>query len=189
MNITQIYDVFSEKEILFFDTIINNLNDKDFNISKDLGRLEFTIKNIYIDENIILKLTNIAKSISKIDLMLLGVTYVEYNSKYGVPNLPPHFDGDSTDLLINYQLSSNTFWDIGLNFNIYNIKDNSALIFNPNKEIHWRPNKIFKDQEFIKMIFFRFVDLKNYKDNSHLSYSLDHKIFKGVNDFRDTFNK
>lgn len=191
MEITQIYDMFSEKEILFFNKIINNLNNKDIepNIYEQLGRFQFRIENTDIENNIILKLINIAKLISQNDLMFSNAVYVEYNLKYGIPNLPPHFDGDSTDLLINYQLSSNTFWDIGLNFNIYNMVDNSALIFNPNKEIHWRPNKVFKDQEFVKMIFFRFIDLKNYKDNSHLLYSLDHKIFENVNNFRNTFNK
>lgn len=158
--------------------------DSGFSISKDLGRLQFTIENL--SEDLVTKLTNMANSLLDFTVSMSGATYVEYNAKYGLPLLPPHFDGDSTELLINYQLYSNTSWNIGVDLQTYDIEDNSALAFSPNENIHWRPKKIFADEEFVKMIFFRFVNLKNQKDNSHLRYSLDHEALKEVREFRDS---
>lgn len=194
--IEKINNVLSEKEIDNFLTIIKNIKiskneDKgsvyaekgECFISKDLGRLVYSIKDI--DNSLVIKITKIANSFLNTDYTLSSAVYVEYNPKFGSPNLPPHFDGDETDLMINYQLLSSTSWPIGIDKNIYSLENNSAVVFNPNKSIHWRPKKIFKDDEFVKMIFFRFVDLKNKKDNSHLRYSLDHEILKDVNNFRD----
>jgi hypothetical protein len=195
--IKKIDNILSQNETLKFINMTNDLKipiDKDgnviyreeneFSISKDLGRLQFTIKNI--DEQLEIKLTKMVNSFLNSNYCLYGASYVEYNSKYGNPNLPPHFDGDQTELMVNYQLKSNTSWAIGLNKETYNLEDNSALIFNPNESIHWRTKKTFKDGEFVKMIFFRFADPNNEKDNSHLRYSLDHEILKDVNIFRDS---
>ena len=194
--IEKINNVLSEKEINNFITMTKTIeppfdNDRklihneenEYSVSRHLGRLQYTIKNI--DHSLEIKLTKITNSFLNTNYTLSGTTYVEYSSSFGVPNLPPHFDGDETDLMINYQFLSNTSWPIGIDKNTYIVEDNSAIVFNPNKSIHWRPKKIFKDDEFVKMIFFRFVDLKNKKDNSHLRYSLDHEILKDVNDFRN----
>lgn len=197
--IKKIDSILSQKQIDRFRTLTDNLDvpkneegelvydeENEYSISKDLGRLQFTIKDVSYPVE--LKLTKIVNSLLNTNYRLSGTTYVEYNSKYGVPNLPPHFDGDETDLMVNYQLLSNTSWSIGLDKQVYSLEDNSALIFNPNQSIHWRPRKVFKDGEFIKMIFFRFVDVKNKKDNSHLRYTLEHEELKDVNDFRDSLD-
>lgn len=190
----------SDEEILHFEKMTDNLKtplnedgsfvydeETGFSISKDLGRLQMSINKID-NEDLITKLKNIARSFVDFDISLNGATYVEYNSKYGTPNLPPHFDGDGTDMIINYQLKSNTSWDIGLNTQVYKMKDNYALVFNPNESIHWRTKKIFNEGEFVKMIFFRFTNTKGPKDNSHLRYTLDHEVLKDANIFRDSLN-
>ncbi len=197
MLFNRIENMFSEDEIKHFLNMTDNIKtpvneDGSFvyddttglSVSKDLGRLQTTLEKID-SEHLMIKLRNIANSFVDFDISLMGATYVEYNSKYGTPNLPPHFDGDSTELIINYQLKSNTSWDIGLNTGIYDIKDNCALVFNPNESIHWRPRKDFKPGEFVKMIFFRFTNAKKQKDNSHLRYTLDHEAFEEANKFRD----
>ena len=195
--IEKINNILSQKQIDRFLYITNSIDvpknkdgeliyneENEYSISKDLGRLQYTIKDV--DYPLEVKLTKIANSFLNTEYRLSGTTYVEYSSSFGLPNLPPHFDGDETDLMINYQLLSNTEWGLGLDKTVYSIEDNSALIFNPNENIHWRPKKSFKDGEFVKMIFFRFVDLKNKKDNSHLRYTLDHEILKDVNNFRNS---
>lgn len=155
-------------------------------ISKSLGRLQCSgfIKDL--SDGIHDKLNNIANSVSNNNIEISSITYVEYNSKYGTPDLPPHFDGDSSDLIINFQIDSNTSWDIGIDLEVYSINNNSALVFNGNESIHWRPRKTFNDGEYVKLVFFRFQDIGNYIDNSHLRYSLDNEIYKEVNSFRDS---
>ena len=202
MSNTIFNNIFSKEELTIFNNFISDIvipkhedgtyiydtdNSSDLCvISKSLGRLQTSGLSKNLPDSIYKKLNHIVSSVSKKDLGVSSITYVEYNKKYGTPELPPHFDGDSSDLIVNFQLESNIEWPIGLGLKVYNLKDNSALVFDPNKGIHWRTKKIFKDEEYVKMIFFRFKNLKNTIDNSHLRYSLDHEVYKEVNKFRDS---
>ena len=193
MTITKIENLFSAKEVADFIEQTNKLSvnedkDADFSISENLGRVQLIIKNL--EHDIVTKLSNIADSVLGFESRLSSATYVEYNAKYGNPNLPPHFDGDFNDLIINYQLSSNVAWGLGIDFDLYQLNDNSAILFNPNKNVHWRPKKTFKDGEFVKMIFFRFQNSKNISDHSHLSaYWPDNKIFDDIRKFIDSVSE
>lgn len=193
MNIKKIDNVFTEEEVQILIDKLEYLESlpKDSGavlVDKSLGRLLFpALKEIPM--SIKEKLFYIAESFSFKGLSLAGANAVEYSNKYGKPNLPVHYDHDSNDLIINFQLSSNTNWGVGVDLNIYELEDNSALIFNANKYTHWRPHKTFQDNEFVKMIFFRFMNEKNPSDYSHLGYSIDHPIFLEVNKFRDSLKE
>jgi len=165
---------------------INHKNDSEGKgIHDELGRLQFGgLKDL--SSNIVDKVTKIAKESFNKELQMIHAMAVEYSSLYGAPNLPVHYDYDTNDLIINFQLSSNTKWDIGIDTEIYELEDNSALVFNGNEHTHWRPRKTFKDNEFIKMIFFRFADPNNPSDYSHLDYVINHEIFAEINAFRDS---
>lgn len=201
MNAYKINDIFSESELDIFYSLINSIvipikddgtyiydtdeSQSDCTISQSLGRLQSTFRT---PGEVSKKLINIAKNIEPKNLVVTSMTYVEYNKKYGTPNLPPHFDGDSSDIIVNYQISSNTSWDLGLGTELYKIEDNSALVFNPNKNIHWRPHKTFNDDEYIKMIFFRLRGAGPIEDNSHLRYSLDDAIYREANKVRESIS-
>jgi hypothetical protein len=211
---TKIIDnLLSEKEISIFNNITKDLeapkdeygnfifDDQDSytSVSKYLGRIQFNINNIgdlfpvknsgLADKSLTIRLTKLANSISGLDLTLSSITYVEYSSRYGTPSLPPHYDGDNNDLIINYQFDSNTRWDLGVNFETYEIKNNSALVFNPNKTAHWRPNKIFNDGDFVKMIFFRFAKKENPTDYSDLQkFWPNDEDFKNICEFRNSLS-
>jgi len=198
MNYSKINNIFSQSDLDCFIEKINDLiipTNKDgsyiydesnnTSISKNLGRVQSSDLMKDIHTGICEKLIDIAGKHLDFDVSLSGITYVEYNSLYGTPNLPPHFDGDSTDLIINCQLFSNTSWDIGLGTKTYSLDDNSALLFNPNTNIHWRPHKKFMDGEYIKMIFVRFCRADGKSDYSNLRYSQDHEVFKEVVAIRD----
>jgi hypothetical protein len=186
--INKINNVFSDEEIIKIKEVIQSpINSK---LDETLGRKTVQLQSNDFGRELNKKLIKIAKEYSSADLLLLGCSYVEYASKYGSPNLPPHFDGDASSLIINYQLESSTSWDIGLNKETYEMQDNSALVFDPNKSIHWRPIKTFNQGEFVSMVFFRFFDKDNPKENEHLRYSLDNDIYKDANTFRNSlFNK
>jgi hypothetical protein len=152
-----------------------------------LGRLQFgDLRLKESSPNIVNQVTKIAKELSNKELQMSHAVAVEYSLLYGTPNLPVHYDYDTNDLIINFQLSSNTKWDIGVDTEIYELEDNSAVVFNGNEHTHWRPYKTFKDNEFIKLIFFRFVDPNNPSDYSHLDYVINHEIFAEINAFRDS---
>lgn len=199
MSIYKVNDIFSKSELETLYSLTNKIvipikpdgtylyDTEDTlstcTISRSLGRLQASFMT---PGEVCNKLFNIAKNISLNELTISGMTYVEYNKKYGAPNLPPHFDGDGSDFIINYQLSSNTSWDIGVDLKTYQMEDNSALVFDPNKNIHWRTHKTFNEGEYVKMIFFRLQRLNSDVNNDHLRYSLDNEIYKEVNLFRDS---
>ena len=200
MNITKLNNIFTQEELDLLESNLdyssiptddksNYINYKDDSegrgIHHELGRLQLGgLKNL--SQSILEKVDNIAKNSSSKKLSMTHAMAVEYRSCYGSPNLPVHYDYDTNDLIINFQLSSNTQWGIGIDLEVYDLQDNSAVIFNGNEHTHWRPHKIFKDDEFVKMIFFRFRNEENPSDYSHLDYKIGHEIFKEVNDFRDS---
>ena len=114
-----------------------------------------------------------------------GSVICEYTAEAGKPNLPPHFDGDQTDLIMTYQLSSNRTWGVGVDLNVYELEDNDGVIFHPNESIHWRPHAEFKDGELVRVMFVRFR-LPIESDYSHLRLSQDDPIFSEVRAFRDS---
>jgi len=178
----KINQVFTQKELDLLNNSVNNaLLEDDFNLGRQKAKLDVSDK---IKQNI---QEIIIKNYSKV-LSISSVSYVEYNKKFGEPKLPPHFDHDNTNLIVNFQLSSNVNWPVGLDMQMHDLEDNSALIFSPNEVIHWRPHKIFNDGEYVKMIFFRLVDIDNIVDYSHADYSMDDPIFIDVNAFRDSLN-
>lgn len=173
-------NVFTSSQIEY---LLNQINSSNIEEDIQLGRIKSTID---INDDIRSVVNNLIKNLYLEKLDLGSVSYAKYSNDYGIPNLPPHFDGDSSELILNFQIESNTNWDIGLNKNIYSLSDNTAVLFHPNKNIHWRPIKNFKNGEYIKMLFFRFYDLQNKKDYSDKRYSLDHKIFEEINIFRNS---
>lgn len=115
----------------------------------------------------------------------MSCMFVDYDNQYGQPNLPPHYDGDTNALIIDYQYKSNTTWGLGVDKEVFEMEDNEAIIFNPNEYPHWRPHKTFKDGEFVTMIFFRFPDSTGEVDYSHMRFSQDDPIFDNIRKIRD----
>lgn len=182
MSIIKVDNILTPEELAWIkDKIEQNEIEADDTLGrKYMGTIELTPS---IEE----KMYAIAKQSKDVSWAMVPAMVVEYSSEFGTPNLPPHFDGDTNDLIINMQLESNTAWYLGLNLETYLIQDNSALVFNANKEIHWRVNKDFKDGEYVRMMFVRFANKDNPSDYSHLSQHWpSHDIFKDVREFRDS---
>lgn len=178
--ICYIDNLFKEEELYdLFKCISKGKRVNDF----PLGRQIMEINNL--PRSIESKLEKLGSSLYNKNLAFSYCLYVEYSKDYGQPNLPPHIDADSNDLIFNYQIRSNTSWDIGLGVKNYNLKDNSCLVFDPNQEIHWRPEKKFKDGESVEMVLFRLVDTDNPQDRSNLIYMQNDPMFKDAIDFRE----
>jgi hypothetical protein len=183
MGINRIDNVFSWDELkLISDVIPTYENETD----GDLGRICIgDIKNS-LSQQMQDKLYKIVDGITDAPLVMDHALYVEYNAKYGQPNLPPHFDGDTNDLIINIQLSANTRWDLGLNLETHNLEDNSAMVFNGNTEVHWRPHNEFQDGEYVKMLFVRFYNARNRSNYNYLPMNQNDEVFKEVREYRDS---
>jgi hypothetical protein len=177
-------NVFPSEELAKLQQVVDNA--RPTKIHEGLGRTEKS-ETLSVPREFLERATEVAKQLSgKDSLLLTSATAVEYNNKYGEPVLPPHFDGDTNDLIMDFQLESNTSWSIGINLDVYPMEDNSALLFNPNTNIHWRPIKKFEDGEFVKMMFFRFKDSSENNDYTGVGRSQDHEVFREANELRNS---
>jgi hypothetical protein len=170
----------SEIEIVN-EAIANSMHLQDDN---NLGRI---IIGIGFPDSVIEAIQERTERLLNKKLRPMSVSYVEYRLEHGQPNLPPHFDGDNNDLIIDYQLKSNTSWDLGVDGKLFDMNDNNALIFNPNEYPHWRPHKTFTEGEYVGMIFFRFPDLSwTEVDYSNKRLSQQDNAFDEARSLRDS---
>lgn len=185
-EIHRLDNLFSEQEIATIKQLIDDLPDYRFAVKDQYGRRTF--EGVKLPDSIKDKLTKIVNETFNTNLEIVYPSIgTEYATKYnGYPNLPTHFDGDFNDVIIDYQLESNTQWPIGVNLELHPLTDNSAVMFNPNTNIHWRPRKAFKDGEYVRMVFFRFFNPVNKSDYSYLPNHPDDPVFAEVNAYRDS---
>jgi hypothetical protein len=147
-----------------------------------LGRILYQVPDLNDIKDAVQK--RVANLVGK-ELDSISGVFAEYSSKYGQPNLPPHFDGDNNSLIIDYQYKSNTSWGLGVDTTVFEMEDNKAIIFNPNEYPHWRPHKTFEEGEEITMIFFRFPDRSGKTDYSHKRQWPGDEIFADIQKIRD----
>lgn len=87
----------------------------------------------------------------------IGATYCEYSGKYGRPLLPMHVDrGHGNTICLDYQLDSNISWPIVINDEEFQHEDNDIIVFKTTKELHGRPDIMFSEKDYVKVIFFYF---------------------------------
>jgi hypothetical protein len=96
-----------------------------------------------------------SKSISSVygKHSLIGSVYCEYNTKYGLMNLPMHMDRNKDNLCFDYQILSNVSWPLIIEDSDYTLEDNSAITMRPKIQNHGRKNVEFEDGSFVKMLF------------------------------------
>lgn len=119
------------------------------------------IQEISFPESIVNKLTEIANRYSRgynLRMVETGGHYAEYTGLLGTPDLGPHYDGGGSDFMLDYQLDSNVSWGIGMDEDVYELKNNDALTLYPLSYIHYRPKKKLDNDQYVKMIFFRFAE-------------------------------
>lgn len=105
------------------------------------------------------KVIGIAKNMTGKDLFLCGTQYTEYDGSIGGnPSLGMHHDGGDVDFLLDYQLESNFSWGIGIEKDVYEIDDNESILLRPVTNLHYRPRKKFEQHNYLKMIFFKFME-------------------------------
>ena len=125
-----------------------------YRIDPDLGRL--LIEHLPLSFNII---NEISKNF--IDILngykYVNTMYCKYSSEYGRPQLQNHLDkGKFETICIDYQLDSNTDWDLTIENKTYTLKNNDAVSFHTKKQLHGRSIKNFNPGEYVTMLFIYF---------------------------------
>jgi hypothetical protein len=172
-------NIFTKEELDILFVAIKNeehLNVEDINMSRSF----YNLNNLPV--NIVDKITKIAEEKTKTKLKMTGRAYSKYTNKNGEPSLQPHVDKNDTKYIFDYQVSANVDWPIFVENNKYQLKDNEALIFSGKNSVHWRPKKIFKNEDFVSMIFFHFIDLNDLETSKERTYEeqslISQKIIK-----------
>jgi hypothetical protein len=141
-----------KEDILDMDTF------KDVYIDDRVGRAVCTIDSDDLDNSIIAPFIDYAKSINP-NATLDFISYVVYKKDYGFSQLVPHYDRPSkVCFLLDYQIESNIDWGIVVDGEKYSMSDNDMLTMNVTSQVHWRDPKVFSEGEYLKVIFFSFID-------------------------------
>ena len=152
-------------------------------IEIDKGRALYNFEND-IPEELMSIFDILIKEAKKIDnsVTLRNIVYSKYSNDYGLPQLFPHMDEPDelfpTSFLIDYELDSNTDWKIGIDGEYFSLKNNSFLAFDVIRKSHYREPKIFKDDEYVEMIFLYFINGKNFPVPNHEQQFLECKSIK-----------
>jgi hypothetical protein len=180
-NVYEVSSFLLPDELEVIDEIIKDKRFKQEDAT--LGRILY---NLPVPDKILENIQLRVEAVVSKKLSLINASFADYDSKYGQPNLPPHFDGDNNNLIVDYQYKSNTSWGLGVSSTVFQMEDNKAVMFNPNEYPHWRPRKKFNDGEYITMVFFRFPDYDGKIDYSHMRYSQNDEIFADIHKVRDS---
>jgi hypothetical protein len=107
------------------------------------------------------KIENLAFDTTGEEWLIADFAFCRYQNKTidgkeWKPELKMHRDENfqSQRLCLDYQLESNTSWDMIVVDSLFPMEDNSALLFSSTDQFHGRPKKKFLDGEFIDLIFF-----------------------------------
>lgn len=158
-NAEIVRDIFSEDEIVQLKNYISECQSDEYPDEPQLGRSRTNMDLEHFPENIIDKINSIGKKISGSNIGVGHVYTSTYSNKFGKPDLPPHLDPSNATFCIDYQLDSNTIWDIAVEGVLYRLKDNNAVTIPTSTHAHWRKQKTFLDGEFVTMVFFHFNEL------------------------------
>ena len=119
---------------IFTDNEINSIYDVvklNENRSEIVAVYSQKAYHCQMPENIISKITNIAKATIKENIVLSEISFASYSKKYGdMPLLSPHFDNTFKEkrFTLDVQLKSNISWPIFVSGKAFTLNDNEALM-------------------------------------------------------------
>ncbi len=157
-----IYGFFNSNEptIVPLETIAKEGRPTDKVLRQEWSGRALFVATDKIPQSISDKISKYAREHYGEDLKPDGFAFTRYSNEFGVPRLAPHYDTGHSTFTIDYQLESNTTWNLVVEDKEYSLEDNDALVFKPSYEVHWRKPMIMNDGEYVDMIFFHFHDGK-----------------------------
>ena len=66
--------------------------------------------------------------------------------------------------MFDYQIEANKKWDVVVNGNSIGLNDNDAVIFEGEKDAHWRKPTRFNSNEYVSMINFNAVSSDHWSN-------------------------
>jgi hypothetical protein len=176
-EIDEIYNVINNK-------IIKNINNNlfeyhDFQVSEHHGSFLYNqsgSENFIFSKNISIKIKEKMEDILKIELEMPGLSFQRYSLMSGnPPQLGSHIDAYSKNkdqksnisstsyhiLSLSVPLKNNFNWDLGINTEVYQIKNNDAILFSATNSPHRRVYREFKIDEKYDVLVVRVLPKNN----------------------------
>ena len=175
MNGKILTNILSKNEIDELIAIRDSMNNSRLDRKKGRKVSPLSNKNL-LSSTIREKLSLIASEYSGRPMEFHAVAFGRYSNEFGIPKLLPHIDEVPSQTTLDYQLDGNTKWSIIIEGVEYILNNNDALLFEGENVLHWRPEKVFKDGEFLDLLWFQFVDKNHW---SHFS-----DMMPNYNDFK-----
>lgn len=148
-------NILTESEIAEIYALLNDSTEDQMYISRSWGQKSWTLN---IPQNIIDGISYKIKKIYGDDWYLEVPRVARYdNSMECVPYLDPHIDNFLDHrITLDIQLKSNISWPVVVDGVEFPLIDNSGLVFSGTKNVHWRPDRVFEDGEFVDLLFCHF---------------------------------
>jgi hypothetical protein len=151
-----IFNQSSKREVITLEEP-NGINDNTNKIYNLMGRLD--VEKLSFDKTVIEKIEKTLNNLYPNKKFYIGnkdIISSTYSGLYGRPGLSEHKDGGfPLQIIVDYQLDSNTPWNIKVDGEEYEIENNDALVFDPVTSSHSRPQKDFNSNDYVTMIYFR----------------------------------
>jgi hypothetical protein len=181
-------DILTENEIAgIYSSVDNSYNEYV------MDRYNQSVADFVLPPDIENKILGICRDVfAESDLILESYQFARYKNlqksdgELGKPRLIPHFDSfPEARYTFDMQLKSNTSWSIYVEGKEFVLANNQALTFSGTHQIHWRPEKQFKDDDYIDMLFCHLQK----KDDDKLTVDHWDKMLKKENFYLSNMEK
>jgi hypothetical protein len=178
-------NIFLKTEIDYLKAIIKQKeNLKLYSIRSDTGRIFMDISPL--KPEIIDKVEEIIKNVYGKYYKIKDIAFQRYKLEYGLPNLVPHVDNQRCEIVFDYQIEANKKWNVVVNGNSVDLNDNDAVVFEGEKDAHWRMPTTFSPNEYVSMIGFMAVSKDHWSNLTKID-PIGPKQRKSIED--DVFEK
>lgn len=163
-----INNFFNDEEI---NIILKNIKDTEDQgpgkVYRQTGRKLVGLDNL--DKKIINKVEAFINQFYNKKLIVKDIGFMRFKKEYGTPKLLPHKDDYACEVVFDYQVKTNKKWDLFIEGQRIELKDNDAVCFEGEQEAHWREKTIFNDDEFVEMICFNCIGENHWRHNSEIN--------------------
>jgi hypothetical protein len=160
-----IKNVFSKTEIDYLKAMFKQKETlKLYTFRPDTGRISMTMTPNSIKPEIIAKVQEIIRNTYGKDYEIKDIGFQRYKLEYGLPILAPHIDNQKSQVVFDYQIESNKKWDLVVEGESISLNDNDAVVFEGEKDVHWRNPVHFKSNEYVSMVNFNAVDKHHWSN-------------------------
>lgn len=107
------------------------------------------------DQSVLKAIKDRLAEIVGVPMLKPGVLFARYTRDSGYrPRLRPHADRavKKPSVTATIELDTTLDWDIYVNNEGFNLKKNEILIFSGSRDIHWRPDIDFTDEDYFDVI-------------------------------------